>query len=128
MKKVSFDFDETLTLKSVQEYAKGLIKKGIDVHIVTTRYEDPSKYHFPCDHKDLFKVAKEIGIKKENIHFTNFNFKWNFFKDNPNFVWHLDDNYIEQQLMFANGCKTPCIIHKYGDYFENSCDNLLNEN
>lgn len=35
--KVSFDFDDTLSKPKVQEYAKELINRGIEVYIVTAR-------------------------------------------------------------------------------------------
>ena len=35
---VSFDFDSTLSRKDVQEYAKELLERGIDVWVVTTVY------------------------------------------------------------------------------------------
>ena len=35
MRKVSFDFDGTLDMLHVQDYAKSLIEKGIEVHITT---------------------------------------------------------------------------------------------
>jgi hypothetical protein len=91
-KKVSFDFDDTLSYEVIQDYAKSLIKQGIEVHIVTSRYEDCSMYNFDCNHDDLFKVAKELGLDKDHIHFTNFMDKWNFFDIYEGFVWHLDDN------------------------------------
>jgi len=128
MKKVSFDFDDTLTLKNVQDYAKDLIKKGIEVHVVTSRYEDPKQYTFECNHDDLFTIIKEIGIDKKNVHFTNFTFKHKFFKNNTDFIWHLDDNYQEKYAMGSSGCKTICVLHKDGEYFENKCDELLNIN
>ena len=95
MKKVSFDFDDTLSYELVQDYAKSLIEQDIEVHIVTSRYEDPSRYAWSCNHDDLFKVAKDLGLDKEHIHFTNFTDKWNFFKINEDFIWHLDDNMDE---------------------------------
>ena len=37
---VSFDFDDTLSKKSVQNYAKSLIDNGVNVLIVTARYSN----------------------------------------------------------------------------------------
>ena len=127
MKKVSFDFDGTLDIEIVQNYAKLLIDKGIEVHIVTTRWEDPTKYPFLCNHNDLFEIANKIGIKKENIHFNNMEYKYTFFLNNPNFIWHLDDNYEEKYEMDTNLPKNSviCILHKNGDYFEDICDEKL---
>ena len=87
MKKVSFDFDGTLSKLSVQKYAKKLIEQNIDVHIVTSRWEDPSLYidlnEDERNHNDLFFVMQELGIKRENLHFTNMEYKVDFFKKNP---------------------------------------------
>ena len=38
--KVSFDFDGTLSRKDVQEYAKSLVNSGLEVWIVTSRFDD----------------------------------------------------------------------------------------
>lgn len=125
MKKVSFDFDNTLEFQSIQNYAKKLIEEGIEVHIVTSRYEDLSKYSFECDHEDMFEVVNKLGIKKENIHFTNMEYKWRFFIKNPDFIWHLDDNGEEIQLFHIHKVKTKCIWSLSGNY-EYDCNDLLN--
>lgn len=125
MKKVSFDFDDTLEFQTVQNYAKELIEKGIEVHIVTTRWEDPSKYTFKVTHDYLFEVAETLGIPKENIHFTNMNWKWSFFINNPDFIWHLDDNDEEINLFHKHDVKTKCISSLSGNY-EYDCNELLN--
>ena len=48
--KVSFDFDSTLSKESVRKYAANLIAIGIEVHIVTSRYEfyysNNNDYHY----------------------------------------------------------------------------------
>ena len=57
--KVSFDFDSTLSRKDVQKFAKELIDKGIDVHIVTSRSSfkqlDEEGYN-----DDLYEVADNL--------------------------------------------------------------------
>ena len=40
MKKVSFDYDGTLALPSVEEFAKELVEQGYDVWVVTSRVGD----------------------------------------------------------------------------------------
>ena len=59
---VSFDFDGTLSLPSVQEFAKELIKDGFNVFVTTTRH---SKYL----NQDLLRITDKIGINK--IVYTN---------------------------------------------------------
>jgi len=54
---VSFDFDATLSLPSVQEYTKELIKDGYNVIVTTTRHR---KYL----NQDLVKVINKLGINK----------------------------------------------------------------
>ena len=54
---ISFDFDGTLSLPSVQEVAIELVKGGYNVITVTTRH---SKYL----NQDLIKVIDKVGINK----------------------------------------------------------------
>ena len=54
---ISFDFDGTLSLPSVQEVAIELVKGGYNVIAVTTRH---SKYL----NQDLIKVIDKVGISK----------------------------------------------------------------
>lgn len=90
--KVSFDFDGTLTRIDVQRYARLLIKKGYEVHIVTSRHLEHDL--FGKEHKDLFDVANKVGVNRDNIHFLNCSDKSIFFIDNPDFIFHLDDDWF----------------------------------
>ena len=100
--RVSFDFDDTLDKEYVQKYVKELITRGIEVWIVTSRFSDPYEYEFPNQpvettlqmHRNLFDVAKGLGISKEHIKFTEMIFKAEYFKDNW-FAFHVDDHYVE---------------------------------
>ena len=124
--KVSFDFDETLSFKSVQEYAKELIEKGIEVHIVTSRYENRDDYDFVWEngHNDLFKVADNLGIPRENIHFTNMEDKFHFFLD-KDFIWHLDDNNVELLCININ-TKTKG-IDRVKSNWKQKCEELISK-
>lgn len=99
--KISFDFDDTLTRESVQNIAKELIARGDEIHIVTSRYEDSTRWGSfnlqwaMSENKDLFKVTDFLGIKRENIHFMDMEDKSEFFLKNPDFIVHLDDNVME---------------------------------
>jgi len=101
--KVSFDFDSTLSRKAVQEFAKELIQKGYEVHIVTSRFEDSMRYADPrfqiLRHKDLFRVCYYLNIPREHIHFTNMDDKYPFFLNNPDFLFHLDDDIEEIEMI-----------------------------
>jgi len=45
--KVSFDFDGTLEFKNVQDYAKQLLDEGVEVWVVTTRWDENHKHKYP---------------------------------------------------------------------------------
>lgn len=105
-KKVSFDFDNTLGVHEVEEYAIELVKRGFEVWIVTSRYDSIDKYsekdkkdwqikNLPQAWNNLFIVADIVGIKDEHIQFTNFQPKSEFFKKNKDFLFHLDDDIRE---------------------------------
>ena len=68
MSKISFDFDDTLTKKSIQDLAINLIEDGNDVHIITRRQER--------DSKEVYDIADKIGIPHSKVHFTNGKLKW----------------------------------------------------
>jgi len=91
--KVCFDFDQTLDKESVQEYAKFLIKKGIEVWICTARFADEHAPN-PYWNVDLYQVAKEVGIPKDKIIFAEMQDKYKLMKD-IDFIWHLDDDWDE---------------------------------
>lgn len=90
---VSFDFDDTLTRPKYQDIAKRLIEAGIEVHIVTRRQETANE--------EVFKLAKEIGIARSNIHFTNGKMKWEYLK-HSNIQEHYDNNKKEVDLINSN--------------------------
>jgi hypothetical protein len=109
--KVSFDFDGTLGVLNIQGFAKKLIKEGIEVHITTSRFDTLDKYtpefcnkyeieDLEKEHNYLFKVAKQLGIPKEHIHFTNMVNKIEFFNEyGQEFLFHLDDDEVEIDLL-----------------------------
>jgi hypothetical protein len=121
--KVSFDFDGTLDKKSVQKYAKELIDKGFEVWICTARLNDndaPSKDW----NKDLYQVAKDIGIKYENIIFMAFMDKYHFFEC-KDFIWHLDDDWTELDLINKH-TDTKGISVFGNENWKQKCNKLLN--
>lgn len=92
MKKVSFDFDSTLSRVDVQDFCKELIYYGYDVWIVTSRAKKIGDMDWNAD---LYKVAEKLKINKDKIVFTEGNMKVDFFKENSDFIFHLDDDSIE---------------------------------
>lgn len=130
---ISFDFDKTLDNSEVQKYAEFLVKYGIDVHIVTSRFDAIHKYteefkkHYGItdivqQHKYLYEVADKIGIPEKNIHYTNMLPKYFFFKDHPEFLWHLDDDKIE--LEDINRYTKTKGISVFGNW-ERKCNKLI---
>lgn len=101
MKKVSFDFDSTLDRPQIQEYASELIEIGLEVWIVTSRMSNHSNDWSKDWNDDLFKVAKRVGIPEKRIKFMEMEDKYVFFKD-KDFVWHLDDDAVECNLINCN--------------------------
>lgn len=122
--KVSFDFDGTLSTFGLQEFAKELISQGIEVWIVTSRY--PNKHRHDKLNRDLFKVADKLNIPKERIVFTSWVDKAEYFLENPDFIFHLDDDFIEIELM-EERCQVPGIpVFANVDWKEQALT-LLNE-
>lgn len=129
---VSFDFDGTLSEPSVQKYAKYLVDNGIEVWITTRRFDSIEKYNelfavtynidnVPKQHNYLFEVAEAIGISLDHIIFTNMQDKCDFIK-NRGFIWHLDDDYLELELINS---ETDVVgISVYGNY-KHKCNKLL---
>ena len=103
MKRVSFDFDSTLSLKSVQDYAESLINKGYDLWVVTSRVPDGSDPKWKIrgmwieiDNSDLFGVTDRLGIKRDQIIFTSYRMKSEVMNEmGLEFLFHLDDDWVE---------------------------------
>ena len=100
-KKVSFDFDGTLSEKQGQRRAQSHINKGDVVYITTARPEKSDNPRY--DNEDLFKVADDLGISRSRITFTAFDDKWKYVK---NYDYHYDNDDVEITLINAN---TECI-------------------
>ena len=113
--KVSFDFDSTLSRKDVQRFAKELVSEGVEVWIITSRIpNEQSKLEYTSNYtldriyksnKKLFRVADNVGIKREHIIFCKFAPKIDFIKNN-NFLFHLDDD--SDELIAIMESKDPC--------------------
>ncbi len=66
--KVSFDYDDTLSTEKGQRMAKNELKNGNEVYIITRRQDTALG--------PVYELAKELGIKRENVHATNGKLKW----------------------------------------------------
>jgi hypothetical protein len=129
--KVSFDFDGTLSRNDVQKFAKELVNGGHDVWIVTSRFStEPALakgwYWIERQNQQLYDVAEECGIPKENIVFTEHVDKIVFLKDKE-FLFHLDDDEYEliKILESKDTCKPLNVGHSD---FEVFCRELINSN
>lgn len=88
---VSFDFDGTLSKKSVQNFARYCIDQGLIVWVVTSRYPITGTIY----NRDLFEIAHQLSIPRERIVFTSSGLKKDYFEHFPDFIFHLDDDWIE---------------------------------
>lgn len=126
--KVSFDFDNTLSLDSVQKYAKELIDKGIIVYIVTARQPILGSYEYAgyiFDNLALYSIADKLGIKRENIYFCSGELKANYFLEHPEFIWHLDDD-LKEILTIGMHTKVHAIHAEAKDWKE-KCNELIDK-
>jgi len=136
--RVSFDFDDTLTEDGVWQYAINLIKRGVDVWIVTARLDDENvakKYgqkignhiYIPpfAGNKDLYKLADEIGIPRSNIKFTNLAGKGKWFKKHSNFEWHLEDS--PKQIFDIENVSNVPVINPLSHDWKSKCEELINK-
>ena len=98
--KISTDFDGTLLASiHLQDQIKDLVSEGKhDIHIVTRRFDkncfEKNLYNgifMENEHLIVYGIAEQLGIKKENVHFLNREYKVNFLKSN-NFDCHIDDD------------------------------------
>lgn len=133
--KVSIDFDSTLDRKDVQRFAKKLINDGFEVWIVTTRksleYAKANLDQWGVNRVEksnlkLFRVADNLGIKREHIHFTNHQLKIDFLKD-KDFITHLDDDTDELMGIILSGDKCEPFNVGYFEWEELMTKKLYND-
>jgi len=94
LNKISFDFDDTISLSRYQNIAKRLIAEGKTVYIVTRRQDN---FH----PEQVYKVADEVGIPHSRVYFTNGQMKWETIK-RLNIAEHYDNNPDEIRLINEN--------------------------
>lgn len=126
--KVSFDFDGTLSELEVQEFAKNLANKGIEVWIITARIDNETgkknNWHWiENQNKSVFEIAKHCLIKSKNIKFTSMCDKIEFIKG-KDFIFHLDDDIYEIDLI--NNSSDKCKgIYMLDNNWKQKCLNLI---
>lgn len=109
MKKISFDFDGTISKhfdgqlnpfeNDVRNMIKRLINDGHDVHIVTRRYGNPML----TENRVVYEVAEILGLNRNNIHFTNREWKYNKINE-LGIEYHIDDDMTDIQYI-KNYCE-----------------------
>lgn len=113
--RVSFDYDDTLSEPEILEYAKSLKERGFNIWIVTA---SPPNFN-----KDVYGTAKELGISKEHVVFTDLEYKSRFIKEiSP--IFHLDDDNTEIVLI-RSYTNTVGIRHSYNPDWREECENAL---
>ena len=91
--KISFDYNDTLDTPRGQEIAKRLIHEGKEVHIVTRLHESMGG--------GVKKLAKELGIPLNHVHFTEGALKWKTLK-RLGITVHYDNNQDEIDAINKN--------------------------
>lgn len=93
-KRVSFDYDETLSSPEVQKLAVILLEHSVDVLVITARSADIEGEELDdWNNSDLFEVTDLLGIPRNNIIFCDHKRKYKFIEKDPTILWHLDDSY-----------------------------------
>ena len=131
MMKVSFDFDDTLDRESIQRYAAELVKRGLEVWIVTSRYSsrEYARTHSTSmesaimGNMDLLEVAYELGIPEDRIKFLGYAQKWRYLKDHD-FIWHLDDDWACNREILRH-TKTKAISAWGTPNWKGKCERIL---
>lgn len=125
--KVSFDFDGTLSEPVVQEYAQELIARGVEVWVVTTRWDENHKHKYPMNATldDLWEVVDKLNIPRWRVRFTCMQWKYTYL-DGTQFVWHLDDNETEFDYARKHQCNVPMVWVEQKTWKE-KCEELLNK-
>lgn len=138
--KVSFDFDGTLERPDVQEYAAILIKLGVEVWVVTTRYDSNHQHKwfkaYPEElwakitsntsgdpNAQLWAVVDKLGIPRYHVRFTCMEWKFNYL-NGTKFLWHLDDNPEEFTHARNNNCNVTMIQVESGNW-KQKCEKLI---
>jgi len=129
MKKVSFDYDGTLALPSVEEFAKELVEQGYDVWVVTSRVGDDDldnsfqPWRTPDWNRDLWESCERIGIPKDKVVFTSFVDKIDYLKG-KNYIFHLDDDLYELTAIMESGDSCMPLNVGHSDWKRNCIEEL----
>jgi hypothetical protein len=92
-KRISFDYDDTLTTAKGQDMARRFLAANDEIFIITARTQSNGG--------PVYAMAEKLGIKKENVYFTAGKHKYmlvNRLRINK----HIDNNTEELQLITEN--------------------------
>jgi acid phosphatase class B len=89
--KISFDYDGVLSTKAGKTLASIKMKQGHLVYIVTARQDS--------DSETVYNTAKELGLPRMRVHFTNGKDKWPTIKQ-LGIQMHYDNN--QEQITKIN--------------------------
>lgn len=92
MHKVSFDFDDTLSEPKIQKLARTILESGLFTLWIVTARVPTEKAGSPTWNDDLFGVAKDLGIPQDRIVFCAYSPKYEWFLNNEDFLFHIDDD------------------------------------
>ena len=127
--KVSFDFDNTLSRSAIQEYAKTLLHREVEVWVCTSRMKDPdssiNSLHIITKgwNDDLYAITDNLCIPISRVLFSEMLDKVEILQ-NYDFIWHLDDDWIEIDTINRAKINTrgvKCI----GEDWIKECEKLL---
>jgi len=123
--KVSFDFDGTLVIDVVGDYAKELVKRGVDVWVTTSRMDNFQGN--PNWNDDLFDRIFKCKIDFTKVNFTNIERKAQYFvRTKSDFIWHLDDDWQEIAEIKESSTTIKAITNFGNPNWKNECEALLN--
>lgn len=127
MKRVSFDFDDTLSHGNVQAFAKWCKKQDCEVWVVTARLPDDKA---PSENwnDDLWWVVKHLGLNKDHVVFTSYTSKHEFFwaDDKQDFLFHLDDDPDEKRMLDVHCPNLVAMNHLEDLEWEEKLTKLVN--
>ena len=106
---ISFDYDGTLI--HIHHLVEKFQLSGDSVFIVTSRNQNK-------EHKELYDDADRLGIKRENIHFTNNEIKLPTI-EKLNIQLHFDDDYVEVDEINRYATNCIALLVNYKQYYTN---------
>jgi hypothetical protein len=92
-KRISFDYDDTLTTAKGQDMARRYLAANDEIFIITARTQSNGG--------PVYAMAEKLGIKKENVYFTGGKHKY-MLVNRLRIDKHIDNNEEELQLIREN--------------------------